>query len=89
MHICHREHLHQVDLLSPVEKKITDREYRAKHTGQKKLDTLNKEMLSKLFQCLTSSCSEEVERLVQATATRIRSKNESFLAFIFCGLFVL
>lgn len=47
MHICHREHLHQVDLLSPVEKKITDREYRAKHTGQKKLDTLNKEMLSK------------------------------------------
>lgn len=47
MHICHREHLHQVDLLSPVEKKITDREYRAKHTGQKKIDTLNKEMLSK------------------------------------------
>ena len=32
---------------------------------------------------------QEVERLVQATATRIRSKNESFLAFIFCGLFVL
>ena len=47
MDICHREHLHQVDLLSPAEKKITDSEYRAKHTGQKKLDTLNKEMLSK------------------------------------------
>lgn len=47
MDICHREHLHQVDLLSPAERKITDREYRAKHTGQKKLDTLNKEMLSK------------------------------------------
>ena len=47
MDICHREHLHQVDLLSPAEKKITDREYRAKHTGQKKLDSLNKEMLSK------------------------------------------
>lgn len=47
MDICHREHLHQVDLLSLAEKKITDREYRAKHTGQKKLDTLNKEMLSK------------------------------------------
>lgn len=47
MDICHREHLHQVDLLSPAEKKITDREYRAKHTGQKKLDALNKEMLSK------------------------------------------
>ena len=47
MNICHREHLHQVDLLSPAEKKITDREYRAKYTGQKKLDSLNKEMLSK------------------------------------------
>ena len=47
MDICHREHLHQVDLLSPAEKKITDREYRTKHTGQKKLGTLNNEMLSK------------------------------------------
>ena len=47
MDICHREHLHQVDLLSPAEKKITDREYRTKHTGQKRLDALNKEMLSK------------------------------------------
>ncbi len=46
MDLCHREHLHQVDLLAPAEKKITDREYHAKRRGQKKLDKLNKEILS-------------------------------------------
>ena len=29
MDMCHRENLHQVDLLAPAQKKITDREYRA------------------------------------------------------------
>ena len=46
MDICHREHLHQVDLLTPAEKKITDREYRAKCRGQKKLDERNKQILA-------------------------------------------
>ncbi len=46
MDICHREHLHQVDLLAPAEKKITDREYRAKHRGQKKLDERNCQILA-------------------------------------------
>ena len=46
MDICHREHLHQVDLLAPAEKKITDREYRAKHRGQKKLDERNSQILT-------------------------------------------
>lgn len=46
MDICYREHLHQVDLLAPAEKKITDREYRAKHRGQKKLDERNSQILA-------------------------------------------
>jgi len=46
MDICHREHLHQVDLLAPAEKKITDREYRAKHRRQKKLDERNSQILA-------------------------------------------
>lgn len=46
MDICHREHLHQVDLLAPAEKKITDREYRAKQRGQKKLDERNRQILA-------------------------------------------
>lgn len=44
MDLCHREQLHQVDLLSPAERKVTDPEYYAQRRGQKKLDTLNREM---------------------------------------------
>lgn len=46
MDICEREHLNQVDLLSPAEIKITDREYHAKRRGQKKLNERNKKMLA-------------------------------------------
>ena len=45
MALCRREHLHQVDLLAPAEKKITDREYHAKHNGQQKLDERNRQIL--------------------------------------------
>ena len=41
MDICRREHLHQIDLLAPAGKKITDREYHAGRRGQKKLDERN------------------------------------------------
>ena len=44
--ICHREHLHQIDLLTPGEKKITDREYHAKRNGQRKLDERNSQILA-------------------------------------------
>ena len=46
MDLCHREGLHQVDLLSPAEKKITDREYHARRRGQKKMNELNRKMLA-------------------------------------------
>lgn len=35
MDMCHREHLNQVDLLTPAEKKVTEREYHANRRGQK------------------------------------------------------
>lgn len=38
MDMCRREHLHQVDLLAPAKKKITEWEYHAGRRGQKKLD---------------------------------------------------
>ncbi len=44
MDICRREHLHQIDLLAPSDKKITDREYHAGHRGQKKLDERNRQL---------------------------------------------
>ncbi len=46
MDLCHREHLHQVDLLAPAEKKVTDREYHAGRRGQKKLDERNRQILA-------------------------------------------
>lgn len=46
MDICRREHLHQIDLLAPAEKKITDREYHAKRSGQRKLDARNRQILA-------------------------------------------
>ncbi len=44
MDICRREHLHQIDLLAPSDKKITDREYHAGRRGQKKLDERNRQL---------------------------------------------
>ena len=44
MDICRREHLHQIDLLAPAGKKITDREYHAGQRGQKKLDERNRQL---------------------------------------------
>lgn len=46
MDICKRENLHQVDLLSPSENKITDKEYYAAKRNQKKLDKLNEQILA-------------------------------------------
>lgn len=46
MSLCEREHLSQVDLLSPAEKKISDREYWAEKRGQKKLDKLNEQIIA-------------------------------------------
>ena len=46
MEMCKRENLHQVDLLTPAEKRITEKEYHAKRRGQKKLNERNRQMLS-------------------------------------------
>ncbi|WP_092997390.1 relaxase/mobilization nuclease domain-containing protein [Sarcina sp. DSM 11001] len=46
MELCNREGLHQVDLLSPAGTKITEKEYRAKENGQRKLDKLNEEIIA-------------------------------------------
>lgn len=46
MDLCHREQLHQVDLFTPAEKRITDREYQARRRGQKKMEERNRKMAS-------------------------------------------
>ena len=46
MKLCKREGLHQVDLLSPAGTRITEKEYRAKENGQRKLDKVNEEIIA-------------------------------------------
>lgn len=54
MAMCEREGLHQVDLLSPAAKKITQQEYMVQRTGQKKLDERNKQIIADGFKPTTS-----------------------------------
>ena len=44
MDMCKKEGLHQVDLLTPAERQITEKEYWAQRRGQEKLDKLNQKM---------------------------------------------
>ena len=44
MDMCQKEGLHQVDLLTPAERQITEKEYWAQRRGQEKLDKLNQKM---------------------------------------------
>lgn len=46
MDMCHRENLHQVDLLTPAEQKVTEKEYWAKRRGQENMDKRNKQMIA-------------------------------------------
>ena len=45
MDMCQKEGLRPIDLLSPAERKITEKEYWAQRRGQEKLDKLNQKML--------------------------------------------
>ncbi len=46
MDMCNRENLHQVDLLTSAERKVTEKEYWAKRRGQKKLEKENRPMIA-------------------------------------------
>jgi len=45
MDMCHREGLHQIDLLQPAEVKITQAEYMAKQSGQEQLEKINQKIV--------------------------------------------
>ncbi|MBD5490113.1 MAG: rlx protein, partial [Lachnospiraceae bacterium] len=46
MDLCLRENLYQVDLLTKAERRVTEKEYHAKRSGQKKLEERNRQMIS-------------------------------------------
>lgn len=54
MYMCEKEGLHQIDLLSPAATKITQQEYMAQRSGQKKLDELNKQIIVDGFKPTTT-----------------------------------
>ena len=73
MELCEREGFEQVDLLTPARNKITDREYRAKQKGQKKLDKENqivrkngmeprKEKYETIKGCIRNAVNEAIEK---------------------------
>ena len=43
---CHQEGLHQIDLLAPAERRITQAEYMAQKSGQEKLEKANQEIVA-------------------------------------------
>lgn len=45
MEMCQREGLHQIDLLAPAKVKTSEKEYRAKTRGQKRLEQVNQKIL--------------------------------------------
>lgn len=49
MDMCHREGLHQIDLLAPAEVKITQAEYMAQQSGQDKLEKTNNKIIADGF----------------------------------------
>ncbi len=46
MDMCIQEGLHQIDLLSPAETKVTQAEYMTQKSGQKKLEETNKKIIA-------------------------------------------
>ena len=46
MNLCQREHLHQVDLLSPAQSKVSEAEYWLQKRGQKELEDINERIIA-------------------------------------------
>lgn len=73
MEMCEREGLHQVDLLSPAPEKITEKEFRAKERGQKKLEQVNKEIKESGLTPASSVFQTQKERIRKAVSECSRS----------------
>ncbi len=79
MNLCLREHLHQVDLLTPAERRISEREYWAERRGQKKLDEQNRQMLEDGVNPRTTTFQTQKEYLrqsIEQAASSARSLEE-------------
>lgn len=69
MEMCEGEGLHQIDLLSPAPEKLSEKEFRAKSRGQKKLEEVNQKIeqsgmkpASTIFQTQKDELRNAIER---------------------------
>ena len=76
MKMCEQQGLHQVDLLSPAKTRISDKEYRAKQHGQKKLDELNEQITAArmkpavtVFQTQKQFLRDAIQDIISKAAT--------------------
>lgn len=76
MSICEREGFYQVDLLSPAENHVTDKEYRVQQHGQYHLDNMNKrleqegkEFVQTLFQTQKQYLRDSIKDVVSIATT--------------------
>lgn len=84
MSMCEREGLYQVDLLSLATKKITQHEYLAQRTGQKKLDKLNQRIIEDGFKPATTIYQTQKQFLRNAIdeCASLASDFESFQSLL-------
>lgn len=80
MEMCHREGLHQIDLLNGSKEKIPEREYWAKKRGQAKLDSRNEKIISDGLTPRKTKFETEKDSLRQAVRT-VLEKAVSFEDF--------
>lgn len=66
MNMCIQEGLHQIDLLSPAETKITQDEYMAQKFGQEKLEKTNKKIIADGFKPTTTIFQTQKQELRNA-----------------------
>lgn len=66
MDMCHREGLHQIDLLTPAELKITQAEYIAQQSGQDKLEKTNKKIIADGFKPTSTTFQTQKQDLRNA-----------------------
>ena len=79
--ICEREHMSTVDYSLPTEKKVTDREYRAKRDGQGKLEKINRAVLAdglKPRRTKYETIKDQIREAVDYAAREAEDEDEFF-----------
>jgi len=85
MDMCRENGLHQVDILTPAAAKVTEKEYQARRKGQKKLDSLNEEIVADGLKPATTVFQTQKQKLRDAIddISQIAVSFEDFQTLLF------